>query len=226
MSDRQHKDIEAMTVRVLRPGAGSRPDVRLLRDGSSLMVLKDYSQGNTTLKALGLLLLWREREAYARLAGLPGVPRLCGCLGPYALVTEYVESYAASQAPAELLNDGFFRNLRVLIESMHKRGVVHGDLKRLDNILITPAGEPYLIDFSAAFWNGSNPAAAFVIPHLVDDDLRAVYKLKQRRVPELLTLEEEAFLNRRSTIERAFRVLRECFRRPVQRFAGSELGNP
>lgn len=222
-----HRDeLEAKTVRVLRPGAGSRPDVRLLRDGAGLMVLKDYSQGNATLKGLGLLLLWREREAYARLDGLPGVPRICAHLGPYALVTEYVESYPASQAPEELLDEPFFQRLRALIQSMHSRGVVHGDLKRLDNILITPAGEPYLIDFSAAFWNGSNPAAAFVIPPLVDDDLRAVYKLKQRRVPALLTPDEEAFLSRRSPLERAFRVVREYFRRPVQRFAGSELGNP
>jgi len=226
MSDLQRKDIEAKTVRVLRPGAGSRPDVRLLRDASQLMVLKDYSSGNATLKALGLLLLWREREAYARLEGLPGVPRVCANLGPYALVTEYVESYEASRAPVALLDESFFGRLRALIESMHARGVVHGDLKRLDNILITPAGEPYLIDFSAAFWNGSNPAAAFVMPHLVDDDLRAVYKLKQRRVPELLTPEEEVFLNQRSSVERAFRVVREYFRKPVQRFAGSELGEP
>ncbi|MEI6502187.1 MAG: RIO1 family regulatory kinase/ATPase [Armatimonadota bacterium] len=226
MPDLQRKDIESKTVRILRPGAGSRPDVRLLRDGSCLMVLKDYSQGNTTLKALGLLLLWREREAYARLDGLPGVPRVCANLGPYALVTEYVESYPASEAPLELLEEAFFQRLRALIESMHRRGVVHGDLKRLDNILITPAGEPYLIDFSAAFWNGSNPSAAFVMPHLVDDDLRAVYKLKQRRVPELLTPDEEVFLSRRSAIERGFRVVREYFRKPVQRFAGSELGKP
>lgn len=220
----RREDIESQTVRVLRPGEGSRPDVRLIEHDGCRLVLKDYSRGNTTLKALGLLLLWREREAYALLEGLPGVPAVYGHWGPYTLLTEYIESTSASQAPLELLDESFFIRLRELVQSMHRCGVVHGDLKRLDNILVTPQGEPYLIDFSAAFWHGSNPFAALIMPHLIDDDLRAVYKLKARRVPELLTPEEDDFLNSRSGTERAFRGVREYFRGPVQRFASSEPG--
>jgi RIO-like serine/threonine protein kinase len=191
--------------------------VRLVEHDSLQIVLKDYSQGNNALKALGVMLLWRERAAYERLQDLPGIPRCFGQLDPYTLMTEYVESCQSSDAPEELLDEGFFQRLRRLVEAMHARGIVHGDLKRLDNILITPDGQPCLIDFSAAFWNGSNPAAAFVMPYLIDDDLRAVYKLKARRVPDLLTPEEEIFLNSRSQVERGFRVVREYFRQPVQR---------
>lgn len=230
MLDLQRKDIETKTIRILRPGEGSRPDVRLIEHNGQLLVLKDYSQGNTTLKALGILLLWREHSAYRRLVGLRGIPQCFGRLDAYTLATEYVESYQASEAPEELLTQVFFDRLRQLIDQMHAHGIVHGDLKRLDNILITPAGEPYLIDFSAAFWNGSNPASAFVMPYLIDDDVRAVYKLKFRRVPHLLTPEEEAFLDARSPVERAFRVVREYFRGPVQRLAKKsntgELGEP
>ena len=227
MLDLQRKDIPQKTVRVLRPGEGSRPDVRLIEHEGRLWVLKDYSQGNRTLKALGLLLLWREHGAYRHLVGLKGVPECLGRLDPYTLVTEYVKAYRASDAPEELLTQDFFDRLRELICRMHARGVVHGDLKRLDNILVTPAGEPYLIDFSAAFWNGSNPISAFAMPYLIDDDLRAVYKLKFRRVPHLLTPEEDAFLNAKSGVERAFRVIREYFRGPVQRLAKNKhTGEP
>lgn len=219
MLDLQRKDIAATTVRVLRPGEGSRPDVRLIDHGGQLLVLKDYSQGNTTLKALGILLLWREHGAYRRLEGMEGVPQCHGRLDAYTLATEYVEAYQASEAPEELLTQDFFDRLRALIDRMHARGIVHGDLKRLDNILVTPDGKPYLIDFSAAFWHGSNPAAAFVMSHLIDDDVRAVFKLKFRRVPHLLTPDEEAFLDLRSGTERVFRVIREYFRGPVQRLA-------
>lgn len=219
MLDLQRQDISAKTVRILRAGEGSRPDVRLIDHGGRLLVLKDYSQGNGTLKALGLLLLWREHGAYLRLEGLAGIPACLGRLDAYTLATEYVESYQASEAPEQLLTQDFFDRLRDLIDRMHACGIVHGDLKRLDNILVTPAGDPYLIDFSAAFWNGSNPAAAFVMPYLIDDDVRAIFKLKFRRVPHLLRPDEEAFLNLQSGVERAFRVVREYFRGPVQHFA-------
>lgn len=221
MFDLKRKDIEAKTICILRPGAGSRPDVRLIEHKSQRLVLKDYSQGNTTLKALGVMLLWRERTAYEHLEGLAGIPRCHGQLDPYTLVTQYVDACQSSDVPVELLTEDLFVRLRLLIDAMHARGVVHGDLKRLDNILISADGTPYLLDFSAAFWNGSNPAAAFVMPYLIDDDIRAVYKLKSRRVPELLTPAEEAFLNARSPVERGFRVVREYFRGPVQKLAGS-----
>lgn len=216
--------IVASTVRVLREGAGSRPDVRLVRQDDCLLVLKDFAQGNLTMRLLGLFLISREREAYRRLVGLEGIPCWAGQLDAYTMATEYIPGWRASEAPVEMLTPAFFDRLLKLINQVHARGVVHGDLKRLDNILVGEDGNPYLIDFSAAFWNGSNPASAFVMPHLIDDDHRAVYKLKFRRVPELLTLEEEAFLNDRSGIEHFFRVAREYFRKPVQHLAGSEPG--
>lgn len=224
MFDLKREDIAAKTICVLRPGAGSRPDVRLIEHKSQRMVLKDYSGGNTTLKALGLMLLWREQAAYQRLEGMEGIPRCYGRLDPYTLVTQYVDACQSSDVPTEFLTEDLFVRLRLLVDAMHARGVVHGDLKRLDNILISADGTPYLIDFSAAFWNGSNPAAAFVMPYLIDDDIRAVYKLKFRRVPELLTPAEEAFLNARSPVERGFRVVREYFRGPVQKLAAANDG--
>jgi serine/threonine protein kinase len=215
-----------LTVAILREGKGSRPEVRLLRHESRLLVLKDYSVGNTVLRLLGLLLLRREREAYERLAELPGVPAYAGRLDRYTLLVEYVAGESASVAPLEWLTPEFFGRLEALIRGMHACGVVHGDLKRLDNILITPEGEPVLIDFSAAFWHGSSPLAALVFPHIWDDDLRAPYKLKSRRVPHLLTPEERRFLRHRTLVERWFRWWREYLRRPVQKLAGSELEGP
>lgn len=222
MSGLSRRNLAEATVEVLREGRGSRPEVRLVRDDSRLLVLKDYSVGNLVLRLLGLLLLGRERGAYERLSELPGVPACAGQLDAYALLVEYVAGEPASGAPLRLLTPEFFARLEALVREMHARGVVHGDLKRLDNILITAAGEPFLIDFSAAFWHGSNPVAAVVFPFVWDDDLRAVYKLKSRRAPHLLTQEEERFLSRRSLAERCFRWGREYFRRPVQRLAGSE----
>ena len=214
--------VAQMTLQVLRPGEGSRPDVRVIAHEGERLVIKDYSRGNAALRLLGLFLTSREQGAYALLDGLPGVPRWRGRLDPFTMVLEYVAGEPAATAPLAQLTPQFFAGLEALIAAMHARGVAHGDLKRLDNILITPAGEPVLIDFSAAFWHGSNPLSAIVFPYLYDDDRRAVYKLKYRRVPALLTPEEEAFLNHMSWTERFFRWAREYFRRPVKRLAGAE----
>lgn len=210
------------TLRILREGRGSRPEVRLVQNEHGLAVIKDYSCGNWVLRALGLVLISRERRAYRRLANLKGIPRWFEHHDPYIMSIEYIESRTGSEAPVDLLTPDFFARLAELIDEMHRLGVAHGDLKRLDNILITPDGEPYLIDFSAAFWNGSNPFSAFVMPYLIDDDNRAVFKLKYRRVKNLLTPDEEAFMNARGPLERVWRIVREWLRKPVQHLAETE----
>jgi hypothetical protein len=210
------------TISILRAGQGSRPEVRVVRDGDLLLVVKDYSVGNRWLKLIGRVLLPREYGAYQRLEGLPGVPKCYGCPTPLMLVIEFVESQPSSQAPLRLLTPQFFAELRELVDTMHARGMVHGDMKRLDNILVDPQGHPTLIDFSAAFLSGSSVAATMVMGHVWDDDLRAITKLKLERTPHLVTPEEEAFYRRRSLVERWFRWSREYVRRPLQWLAGSD----
>lgn len=222
MGAAKREDSVEQTVRILRQGRGSRPEVRLVQTPEGPVVVKDYSGGNWVLRVLGLVLMSRERQAYQRLSGLPGIPRWFDHPDPYTMRVEYIDSHTASQAPVELLTPEFFDRLRALIDSMHRLGLAHGDLKRLDNILVTHEGAPYLIDFSAAFWDGSNPFSAFVMPYLMDDDVRAVYKLKYRRNPVLLTPAEEAFMNTRGPLERVWRVVREWLRKPVQHLAETE----
>jgi hypothetical protein len=223
MLDDRHQLIANTSVRVLREGLGSRAEVRVLQQPDRLVVLKDFTDGNTACRLLGLFLISREREAYEHLSDLPGVPAWCGQLNSWSMMIEYREAERVSEVPAERLTPEFYTRLLALIEGLHDRGVAHADLKRLDNILITPQGEPILVDFAAAFCHGSNPLCAILFPYLFDDDLRAVYKLKARRTPHLLTAEEQDFLARRSAVERFFRWAREYFRRPVQRLAGSDM---
>lgn len=44
----------------------------------------------------------------------------------------------------------FFAALLDIILSVHRAGVAHADLKRKDNILVTPDGQPRILDFGAA----------------------------------------------------------------------------
>ncbi len=216
----RRQEIEKATVRVLRPPSDARPDVRLLEVDGKRIVLKDYASGGTRFKRLlGVYLVAREHRALCRVSHVEGVPRYCGRLDAYALATEYVEAASAPEAPAERLTVEFFASLERIIGELHKRGVVHCDLKKLDNIMVGADGKPYVIDFAAAFVTGSNPLTGLLFGQLQDDDYRGIYKLKKRYVPALLTPQESEFLEFRSAPERSFRRLRVGVRHAVQRWS-------
>lgn len=217
------KYIREHTVRVLRPGEKARPDVRLVSLNGRQVVVKDYASNGTLFKrVLGAYLVWRERMALERAAGLDGVPQLAADLGPYALVTEYMDATEVTAAPPHLLDEAFFERLSQLIGGLHRRGIVHGDLKNLGNILVTDDGRPRLVDLTSAFITGSNPCTALLFPFLSDDDHKAILKLKKRCAPHLLSAEEEATLEHQSSIERGFRWVRKYVRYAVKVFATPE----
>jgi aminoglycoside phosphotransferase (APT) family kinase protein len=217
-------NLEAHTERILRPGWRARPDVRLVRseDGRP-WVVKDYAAGAGLFKrALGAYLTWREVTALDRAQGLVGIPALGGTLGCCALVEEYLDTVEAPSAPPEQLDEGFFVALSALVDELHAKGVVHGDLKKLENILVTPQGRPALVDFTGAFVTGSSPIAALIYPYLADDDRRAVCKLKERCAPDLLSDDEREFLQQRSWPERAWRWSRRYLRFAVKFLSSPE----
>lgn len=217
------RGLERLTVRVLRPAERARPDVRLIDLDGRLCVVKDYAVDAPPFKRLlGAYLVARERVALERATGLEGVPALVGTLGRCALVTAYVDAIEATRAPKELLSPQFFADLGRTVAALHARGVAHADLKKLDNILVTPEGRPVLVDFAAAFVTGSNPLTAAIFPWLCDDDRRAIIKLKLTRAPEFVTDEERAFLEERSGIERFFRWFRRYVRYAVKRYSTPE----
>ncbi len=216
-------DIPELTVKVLRPAEGARPDVRLLAVNGALIVIKDYGSGaNMFKRSMGRYLVERELAAYKRLQGLKGIPACLGCLDPYTLVVRYVDAEPAPLIDACRLTPDFFLRLLEMVRRIHERGVAHGDLKRLPNILVDKHDAPALIDFTAAVISGSSPLAALVLPQIFENDLRGVYKLKMRHAPNLLTPEEEAFLEYQGPAERLFRRVRDRVRGPVQRLSGGE----
>ena len=216
-------DLERSTIRVVRPASQARPDVRLVSANGRRLVVKDYALGARPFKRLlGTYLVWRERAALERAAGIQGIPPVVGALGPCTLVTEYVETTEATSTPEELLSPEFFERLYVLVRELHQRGVVHGDLKKLENILITPDGKPVIVDFATAFLTGSSPLAAATFSWIADDDLRAIGKLKTRCAPHLLTEDERCFLQERSGSEKLFRWSRRYVRYIVKMWASPE----
>ncbi|MBM3475937.1 MAG: hypothetical protein FJX75_21930, partial [Armatimonadetes bacterium] len=112
-------------------------------------------------------------------------------------------------------------DLERIVDDLHRRGIAHADLKTLENILIDESGAVHIVDFNSAV-RRRGPLLGFVFRHVSADDRRAIIKAKLELQPDLVTPEEEAFLNERSWIEHAFRRAR----RPIRRFAKWLGGKP
>ncbi len=52
----------------------------------------------------------------------------------------------------EAVDDEFFGELTALLRAMHARRVVYVDLHKRENIIVTPAGKPCLIDFQISLY--------------------------------------------------------------------------
>ena len=181
-----------------RQAHGSRPDVLLIEIDDEQVVLKDFSHSDRGFRHLiGPLLVFREVRSLKRLNGLTGIPRLIRRVNRYAFLTEAIDATPASQLRNCDCPQSFFDNLHGLLDSMHARGVAHGDLRSSGNTLIDKQQQPWLVDFVASVHRGSrwNLPARWIFSQFVKVDHSAVLKLKKRLSPNLLTSEENAILN-------------------------------
>ena len=113
------------------------------------LIVKD-AMGSAIARSLRRWMIRREYAVYRRLEGVPGVPRCFG-LHEDRLLLEFVDGHPLRLSANELPDrQRFFAELLVIVQSIHAVGVAHSDMKRKDNILVTPSGSPYLIDFGSA----------------------------------------------------------------------------
>jgi len=177
----------------------------------------------------GLPLAWageflfdREEGFYRALAGVEGVPRWLGRLGPRACAIEYVEGRSLDRLEAPPA--GFFDALRRLMDAVHARGVAYGDANKRSNILVDRRGRPHLVDFQISLRRRDElpwPISAVLrraVKYLAAKDLYHLYKHKRRMVPQELTPEEEALSRRRSGLHALHRFLTKPYRRWRRRF--------
>lgn len=161
------------------------------------------------LGAAGRLLLRAEAETYRRLADIPGIPHCYGLIDG-CLVLEHIDGPSLRSADASLTDrERFFAQLLETLETMHARGVAHGDLKRKDNVLVGPGGRPYVIDFGIA-WRADPDAPRWrraIFNTIRQMDINAWVKLKYQRDFDALNA-EDAKRYRPLRVERIARAIR------------------
>jgi serine/threonine protein kinase len=186
--------------------------------GADRRVIKQ-AMGGRIARWLRESMLRREYAAYGRVVGIPGIPRCFGLQDDGSLVLEYMAGEAYRETvPALKDRARFFKQLKEQILALHAAGVAHADLKRRGNLLISPDGDPILLDFGSAvlrdpgggWWN------RFLFRQACRMDLNAWVKRKYRRRYDLLTPEDQQHYQP-TALEDIARVIRRGWRKVTGR---------
>ena len=151
--------------------------LRFTGDGLDLIVKSAMGKG--VIRSLRERTLQREFQAYQRLEGVEGVPRCYGMVAGHYLVTDFVHGVEFREAEWTD-RDRWFAEFLEVLQTVHSRGVSHGDLKSKDNIMVTEDERPCIIDFGTAFVirEGFHPVNNYFFNHGRRMDLNAWVKHK------------------------------------------------
>jgi len=135
-------------------------------------------KGSGLERRLSIASIQREHIAYQRAQSVPGLPQCFGLFDNQCLVLEHIDGQPIGSMHTESLDwaDGLLET----IKSLHRCGVAHGDLKKKDNVLITPANRAYVIDLGTAVVRkkGFHPINHWLFDLLAQTDLNAWIKHK------------------------------------------------
>jgi RIO-like serine/threonine protein kinase len=163
-------------------------EVRLESTGATRQIVRDTACAALPLRWLARGLMRREARALAELDGIEGVPALIRA-DRNTLVRTYLEG--APMHRAKPADPGYFRHALQLLRRLHARGIVHNDLAKEPNLLVTTAGGPAFVDFQMA-WHSRGRGRLFRI--LGYDDLRHLLKHKRSYCPGQLTERQRRIL--------------------------------
>ncbi len=144
------------------------------------------------LRWVGRLLARREWAAFARLIDVDGVPNPIVRFGPTGIIREFVEGDPLHRG--QRVPDEFHPRLRVLIDTIHRRGMAYVDLEKCENVLVGTDGRPYLFDFQIAWlgtarWVANRWPLRAIRSRLQAGDLYHLTKLQRRTRPDQMTPE-------------------------------------
>jgi tRNA A-37 threonylcarbamoyl transferase component Bud32 len=164
-------------------------------------VVRNIRPARPWARRLALHLMRREHRALTRLAlgdGLEGIPRSLDFV-PGRLTRSWIEG--APMQVAQPRDAAYFRAAARLVRRLHAANVIHNDLAKETNWLVTPDGHPALVDFQLAMTLTRRGALARALGH---DDIRHLLKHKRSYLPEALTAREKRILATPSLLSRVW----------------------
>lgn len=197
--------MEQATVGFLHEGRRCQSTIRVLEVEGQRAVAKDYARTPPFFRRfVAPFLLNREERALRFLAGTQGIPQVYARVDRQALILELIEGkpidgFQNGELPAEV-----YARVQEVIDRIHARGVSHGDLKRRGNLMVTPRGEIFLIDFAASLIGkrAFRPILNWLQREVARVDDKCVPRLKSKAAPELMTARDKQLLETPTKLER------------------------
>lgn len=181
---------------VLHQGRFANAIVFHYQDDDQSLVIKDYSHCPWVIKhTIGRFFIAREAKALKRLQGMSGVTLKNYKLSQLMLAYAYIEGVplAVLKKQRKRLSPAFFHEMEKMVRKMHRRGVVHLDLRNLGNILYGKDGRPYFIDFQSSLRFSRLPRRLRTL--MRGTDLSGVYKAWVALCDESLPSQKRRFLD-------------------------------
>lgn len=175
-------------------------------------VIKGVKHPNVPgLRDLEWWMLSRECRTLQELEEIEQVPGFLGYPDNYSFAMEYRPGQTLRELEPEELPPSFFTSLEETVRRIHELQIVHSDLKRRENILVSPDGEPVIIDWGTTFRYkpGPHPLNNWLYRQFKQIDLNAISKYKKRYCPELMEEQDERRLNNPVFLEKFSRFGRD-----------------
>lgn len=186
--------MQASRSKLLKKDAFGRTD--LLGEGASAVVRRDSRGAACGLRWVSRRLLLREARALAVLEPVKGVPDLIYSEAGF-LEREFIDGVPMQVGRPTQLD--YFHNASRLLRKLHSAGVVHNDLAKEPNFLVTVDGQPAIIDFQLS-WFAPRRGSLFRL--LAREDIRHLLKHKRTYCPDALTNRERQILENPSWVAR------------------------
>lgn len=174
--------------------------VLLIHSETGPLVRRDAREAAVTVRWIARHLLAREARALAVLEELENVPTLIRA-DRNTLERSYVDGAPMQEGrPADI---DYFRAAARAVRRMHRLGVVHNDLAKEPNLLLTTDGNPAIIDFQLSWFA---PRRGFLFRVLAREDIRHLLKHKRTYCPDRLTHREKTILDNPSLISKLWKM--------------------
>ena len=193
-SKRERGILQAFKSKLLKKDIFGR--VSLIHSEAGPLIRRDTRDAPVAVRWIARRLLAREACALAVLEELEGIPVLIRA-DESTLDRSYVDGVPMQEGrPGHI---AYFHAAARVIRRMHRLGVVHNDLAKEPNFLLTADGRPAIIDFQLS-WSARRRGPLFRI--LAREDIRHLLKHKRTYCPDRLTSREKTILDNPSMLSK------------------------
>ncbi len=161
-------------------------------------IRRDTRPARWWLRWLANALLRREARALLALDGVAGVPEVLA-VERNELTRSFIDGVPMHEGkPADTR---YFVSAARLLRKLHRHGVVHNDLAKEPNLLVTTDGRAAFIDFQLA---AISPRRGRLFRIAAREDIRHLLKHKRNYRPDALTRRERDILATPSFLSRTY----------------------